>query len=203
MAPGVDEPHNVRVDWATVVSTAVGGAVALLATVLAHRLGDRGTRDREQEADRRRTYVDFLLALNSAVAELRLIADSDTPNRYHVVGQAMTTSKVYETRERMLMTAGHAVLAPAEKAFQALVTYRNVIVDGAKRATVEYHDAYHPYADSVWELRLALRVFFGNGGLSPADLNKEDWGSAAECRFCQARAAAVTSLSLPPFMIDT
>jgi hypothetical protein len=182
----------MRVDWATVASTAVGGAVALIATVLAHRLGDRGTREREHEADRRHTYVDFLIALNSALAELRLIADGNDPHRDRVASQAMTASKVYETRERMLMSAGHEVLAPAEKTFQALVAYRNAIIEGARRTTPEYHDAYHPYADSVWELRLALRAFFGNGGLSPSDLNKEDWGSAAECRFCQGRAAAVS-----------
>jgi hypothetical protein len=176
------------VDWSPFLSTAVGAAVALLGTLLADTLRSRGDRDRDKRSDRRQAYVDFVIALNGAHARLREIGDP----RHGVQDADLETSRafgdnrVYEGREKMLMSADRSVVNPAERAFQALVGIRDAVRDGAKIRTVGYHVHYHVYSKAMWELRQAIRVDLGAGRIVPADLEKPTWDSRDTCEFCNA-----------------
>src|SRR5262245_13315770 len=135
--------------------------------------------------DRRRTYLDFLLALTGALAQLRHIANAaDVVDRRQAAGGAMSENKVYENREKMLMGADRSVLAAAENAFMALVGLRRAVAGGALGKTAAYHDAYHAYAAEVWHLRSVLRLDLGSTRLTLSDLDRQDWDSAEHCAFC-------------------
>ncbi len=52
-----------------------------------------------------------------------------------------------------------------------------------------FHDAYHPFAEALWQLRSGIRVDLGSAALTPADLDKPGWDDQANCDFCQAPAS--------------
>ncbi|MDT5028055.1 MAG: hypothetical protein QOE61_4481 [Micromonosporaceae bacterium] len=187
-----------NVDWVNVASTAVGAAIALIGTVLANTLGNRGQRERDNRADRRQSYLDFLLALNGAHAQLRLVASNpDVADFEYETQQALSVNRVYEGREKMLMSANRSVLAAGERSFMCLVRLRQAVNREARVHTVEYHEAYHAYANALWDLRRVLREDLGNGGLTPADLDRAAWDGRETCAFCQANAATPTPTSAP------
>ena len=146
-------------DWLTLMSTAVGGAVALLGSVIAHSLRSRDERSRSVRTDRKHGYVEYLIALDAAHARLRQIADPDDPPDDITVRarRAFGESGVYEAREKLLLSANPSVVVPAEEALRRLATLRGAVRDGAKLHTMPYHDAYHPYAAALWKLRSSIR----------------------------------------------
>jgi hypothetical protein len=175
------------VDWLTVVSTAVGGAVALLGSVIAHTLRSRDERSRSVRTDRKNSYVELLTALDAAHARLRQIADPDVAPEDIAVRsrRAFGEAGVYEAREKLLLSANPPVVAPAEEALRRLAALRDTVRQGTKLHTMPYHDAYHPYAEALWRLRSAIRVDLGSRALTAADLDKPGWDEQANCDFCQ------------------
>jgi hypothetical protein len=187
MAAGWVGRENAWVNWLTLVSTAVGGAVALLGSVLAHWLRSRDERSRSVRADRRHGYVEYLIALDAAHARLRQIADpDDSPEDIAMrARRSFGETGVYEAREKLLLSANPAVVVPAEDALRKLAVLRSAVRDGAKLHTVPYHDAYHPYAEALWRLRSNIRVDLGSAALTASDLDKPSWDEQANCDFCQ------------------
>lgn len=178
------------VDWTTLASTAVGGVAVLAGTVLASTLGNRGQRERDNRADRRQSYLDFVLALNGAHAQLRQIAaKGDGTDLEYQTNHILGVNGVYEGREKMVLSADRSVLPSAERAFMCLVRLRVAISHGARLHTMEYHSVYHVYASAVWDLRRVLREDLGGGGLSPADLDRPTWDGQETCAFCRANAS--------------
>ncbi len=190
------------VDWIPLASTAVGAAVALIGTVLADVLRSRGQRDRDNRADRRQSYLDYVLALNAAHSRLRQIAGSTSPipdpDLHLETGRAIRDNDVYVGREKMLMSADRSVLGAAERALLGLLGLRDAVRTGARTHTVEYHAAYHAYAESIWDLRRAIRADLGGADLAPSDLEKPSWDSRATCSFCQAQASLPQQAPPPP-----
>lgn len=182
-------------DWLTLFATVAGGAAALLGTVLAHSLGSREERKRENVAERRDSYISYLIALDAAHSRLRQLADPDDPppDLEVQVRRAMAESRVYETRERLLLVGNPPVMAPMERVHDRLAQLRKAISGGAKLFTLPYHEAYHPYAEALWHLRAAIRKDLGVPALSPSDLDKQSWDSQAHCDFCRRHKAAVPS----------
>ena len=183
------------VDWLTVISTAVGGAVALLGSVIAHALRSREERTRLLRRDRKRGYVEYLIALDAAHAHVRRIADPDDPPVDVAVQtrRAFAEAGIYEAREKLLLSANPSVVVPAEVALRKLTILRKAVRDGAKLHTVPYHDAYHPYAEALWRLRSRIREDLGSAALQAADLDKPNWDEQANCDFCQQHRAFVAA----------
>jgi hypothetical protein len=183
----------VTVNWITLLSTLVGASAALFGSVLAHTLRSRDERRRVMSADRRQSYVEYLVALDAAQARLRRLAEPD----YHpddlptqarrVFGEA----GVFEGREKLLIAASMSVVAPAEQALRLLGDLRDAVRDGVKLYTLPYHDAYHPYADALWRLRKSIRVDLGSPALTAADLERTSWDDRASCDFCQSQKVAI------------
>ena len=186
------------VDWLTVLSTAVGGAIALLGSIIAFAMRSREERSRSVRADRKHGYVEYLIALDAAHAKLRQIADPDDPpddiavRSRRVFGEA----GVYEAREKLLLSANPSVVVPAEEALRRLAALRTAVRDGAKLHTMPYHEGYHPYAEALWRLRRSIRVDLGSAALTAKDLDKPSWDEQANCDFCQQhKAIAVATAS--------
>jgi len=183
------------VDLVPFISTAVGAAVALLGTIVADLLRGRGERDRANRRDRRKSYLAYVVALDAAHTRLREVADPDNnvEDARREASRALTRSRVYENRERLLMSGTPAVLTAGERALIALSKMRRVVGDGVKRQTPEFHDAYHEFAGYLWQLRRAVRGDLGATDLSPADLDKPSWDSKDTCTFCRQRLPAQAS----------
>jgi hypothetical protein len=175
------------VDWLTLLSTAVGGAVALLGSLLAHALRTRDERSRTVRTDRRQGYVEYLIALDAAHALVRQLADpsdpvDDLPQRSR---RAFGEAGVYEAREKLLLSANPSVVSPAEQALRRLAELRDAVREGTKLYTMPYHEAHHRYAGALWRLRGAIRIDLGQPALSADDLDKQSWDEQATCDFCQ------------------
>jgi hypothetical protein len=183
------------VDWIPLISTAVGAAVALIGTMLADTLRSRGEHHRDNRIDRRRSYLDFVLALEGAHSRLRDVADPKAtfPDLRQETSRAMGEGRVYEAREKLLMSASPAVVTAGERALRGLGALRDTVAAGAKRRTPAYHDAYHEYAGTLWRLRMSIREDLGAPGLTPADLNKPSWDSRQTCAFCQSTTSSSTT----------
>jgi hypothetical protein len=181
------------VDWIPLLSTVGGAAIALIGTVLADILRSRGYRDRDNRAERRQGYVDFVLALNAAHANLREVAAANPPvaDTWEAVRRAVAEARVYEAREQLLMSANKEVITVAERAFQRLLLVRDAVRAGATLRTVAYHGPYHEYAGALWKLRRTIRHDLGASYLSPKDLDKDGWDGQTTCEVCQAALATV------------
>jgi hypothetical protein len=191
--------YRGRVDWLTLASTSIGAALALAATLLAHLLRSRDTRDRDNLADRRKSYLDFVFAVEAAHAALRLLADASKGDVDILRGtrEVMGESGVYGARERLLVSAHPAVVLAGERTLRALVGIRDAIRAGAKLNTLAYHDAYHSWADAIWDLRRIARTDLGLPAISPADVGKASWDSKGNCDFCANAARETTAASVP------
>jgi hypothetical protein len=185
------------VDWLTIFATVAGGAAALLGTVLAHSLGSREERKRANSTERRDAYVAYLVALDEAFGRVRVLADptNPPPDLEQRIARAFGEAGVYKCRERLLLAGSPAVLSPAEEVLRKMAAFRDAVRAGAKRRTVAYHDAYHPFAEALWNLRRAIRKDLGSVELTLADLERETWDTKANCAFCQQQKAAVPAQS--------
>jgi hypothetical protein len=175
------------VDLLTLGSTAIGAALALGGTVMAHVLTSRDRRGRDNRADRRQSYLDFILAVEKAHAGLRRLAD---PDRSHgdlmlQTREVMADSGIYGAREKVIVTASPPVISAAERTLNGLNDLRRAVRDGAQLNTLPYHERYHRYAEAVWALRQAARADLGSSAIQPEDVGKVSWDSQENCKFCR------------------
>jgi hypothetical protein len=174
------------------VATAVGAALALGGAVLGERMRSRVEHAHDLRAERLSSYHEFVVAVDAAFTRLRIIADpaNDAASAEPAADRAIGESRVFEAREKLLMSASPAVVRAGELVLDRLGDLRRIIAGGARRQTMPYHDAYHAYSGALWRLRQIIRDDLGNADLSPADVGKRDWDSSDTCTFCQSAKAA-------------
>jgi hypothetical protein len=177
-------------DLLPLIATATGAVIALSGTLLADVRRDRRQRDRDHEQVRRETYVDFVLALNAAHAGLREVGDSPAPaaDRRAAAHRVLTEAGMFGARERLLMSAPAPLVAAGETTFARLIAIRTAITGGARTRSREYHDAYHPYAEALWQFRLAVRADFRHEPFTPQDVDQTSWSELETCAFCGGTA---------------
>jgi hypothetical protein len=178
------------VDWTPLVSTAIGGAVAMGGALLADRLRHHGQRERESRAERRQCYVDFVVAIDASHSRLRQISDpaEAISDPHYEASRVFGVHHVYEAREKLLMSGSAAAVGAGERVLNRLGALRDAVGAGAQRRTAAFHDPYHEFAEALWRLRRTIREDLGASGLSPADLDKPSWDSRETCAFCRANA---------------
>src|SRR5262249_59554267 len=103
---------------------------------------------------------------------------------------AITESGIFSARETFIVTANQTLLRAGENTLDALMEMYRRVRNGAQTNTLEYHEAYHRYAEAIWALRQVARADLGAAPISPADVGKESWDSQADCDFCQQHARA-------------
>ena len=179
-------------DWATVIATALGAAVAIVTTVIAHLLTTRDSRKGEHRSEQRQSYFDFALAAEAAHDALRLVGDPhrDPENLGMETRRAVSESGIYGAREKLLVAASPAINEAGDRVLRSLADVRRAIRDGAKLNTAEYHDVYHRLADALWDLRRVARREFGHRPLQPQDIGRSTWESRSTCEFCTSGKAA-------------
>ena len=174
-------------DWAPLVSTAVGAFIALSGTLLADVRRDKQQRNRDRHLDRRQSYLDFTLALDSAHGRLRETARSDDPaaDLDTMTAEAVGGAGLYAAREEFLMMASPSVTRAGEAAFARLINMRSVLRSRVGLKSTEYHGAYHDFAEALWEMRMAIREDLGSKPLTPQDLDRKSWSEREDCVFCK------------------
>ncbi|MFI6820316.1 helix-turn-helix domain-containing protein [Micromonospora sp. NPDC050187] len=132
--------------------------------------------------------VAFMLALDATHGALRRVACADLSpeRRYDAANRAVHDAALYVAREQLLVSATVPVVAAGEAAFLRLIAVRDAIRAGAALAGPEYHAAYHPFAESLWAFRMALRQGFGQEPVTPALLDRNDWSDRERCADCGA-----------------
>ena len=180
----------VRMTWGAPLSAVIGAVIALGSTLLVDIRRDRNQRGRDRHLERRKQCVEFTVALAEAHGALRTVArrqDGDPRDRRLAAGDAV--AGVYPVREQLLVSGTPEQLAAGESAFERLIGVRNAVRAGATLDSVEYHDAYHAFAEALWRFRLAIRADLGEPELAPESLNRVDWADREHCDRCRSRAA--------------
>jgi hypothetical protein len=173
-------------DLLPLIATATGAIIALSGALLTEGRRDRQQRNREDQQARRESCVDFALALNAAHAGLRQVGDSALrgDERRRAIERTVHEADLFGARERLLMTATAPLVKAGETAFSRFITIRSAIRDGATTGSPEYHDAYHPFAEAVWQFRVAVRADFRQPALTPASIGKTGWSEREVCAEC-------------------
>lgn len=176
-------------DWGTLVSGACGAVIALSGTLLADIRRDGEQRRRDRASERWRCYVDFLLALDAAHSALRDVARGldDRSELRRAASGAVREAGVYSSRERLLTSGGQRVVKAGELAFARLFAIRDAVRSGATPDELEYHQAYHPFAEALWNLRMAIRVDLGQHTLAPGELDRMSWSEREGCPVCDKK----------------
>jgi hypothetical protein len=176
--------------WIPVVAAAVGAVIALAGTLLGGVRSDRNERRRQLETDRLHAYVELVLALDKAHANLRDVARQGIPDtdRYTAAIQGVDASGLYGTREQLLLSGSPDLVKAAEIAFMRLIEIRNAVRGGAALSDEGYHDAYHAFTEALWGFRMAARGELGQPQLALAELDRVSWSEREQCPVCGQRA---------------
>ena len=173
--------------WEALPSAAIGAIIALSGTLLGDARRDRQQRGRDRYTDRRRYSVEFTVTLTRALGALRGVAaaELDPIARRSAVGEAM--SPTYVAREQLLVAGTGGLVVAGEEVFHDLVAVRDAVRVGAALDSVEYHNAYHAFSESLWRFRLAIRADLQEPQLTPTELDRADWTDRDRCAVCAAR----------------
>lgn len=161
MPEGIDS-----VQWITVVSTALGALIALVATMLNERFKWR----REQAATHRKlchdTYAEFLSALSDAHERMRgeFPTEHSSPQaRAAAVRDVFRAAGCYPLRYQLAIVAGQDVVDGAEAAFRGLRRIRDLLADGYSLDSTEYVTVREAYSGSLRELQHRMRTELDTG----------------------------------------
>lgn len=179
-------------DWASLISAAVGAAIALAGTLLVDVRRDLSQRHRDRELYRWQHCTDFVLALDQAHSALRKVATdwAQHLNGVEAANQALSGAHLYAAREHLLMSGSARQVGAGEDAFVRLVEVRNVVRSGASLQSAAYHRAYHAFAEALWRFRITVRTESGHRSLVPPAVGRADWSDRDRCAECATDVSA-------------
>ncbi|EIV92757.1 hypothetical protein [Frankia sp. QA3] len=175
-------------DWGTLVATASGAVIAIAGTVLADHLRGRREDDRGHLQRRRDAYIAFIVAAGVCHTRLRQIAQDSAGNGdLDAASRAvLADAGIYDVRERLFIDATATVAGAGQAMFERLRALRHVVATGAGLSSAAFHDAYHPYLDTVWRYRAAVRAELEATALSPMDFGWDSWDGNDRCPLCRS-----------------
>jgi hypothetical protein len=150
----------LRVEWGTLVGTALGAVLGIGATLAGEHLRWRRTVRDNRLQDRRTMYVDCLVALRRAHEAMRLAADEDYPDpqaRAAKIRQAFQASGCDEARERLVLTAATGISKAIDASYHSLRRVRETLASGCTLTSDEYHAARQAHGDATRAARVVLR----------------------------------------------
>ncbi|MFB4195798.1 hypothetical protein [Streptomyces carpaticus] len=151
-------------DWGTLVGTAVGGVVALAATMIAERARSRRDEALRRQESKRQLYVAYLAALTRTRNELKDIVRSPAlghQERARLSAEAYREGGAYELRHQLGLFAPAPVISASDEAFRAIRDVRDLVRDGAPGTLP---DAFEAMIHAIRDLRDAMREDLGTDG---------------------------------------
>ncbi|MFF8371878.1 MULTISPECIES: hypothetical protein [Streptomyces] len=151
--------------WASLISTAVGALIGVLATLAADLSRAKHTRQDSEHNTRRQLYADYLAALARTRNHLRLAARSaHTPpeERASQAIEAFKEGNAYELRYQVALISSAPVIEASTTAFRALRDLRDLIEEGALHTVPRYLELRARWEECFAELRITMR-----NGLKP------------------------------------
>ncbi|SFS39531.1 hypothetical protein SAMN05444716_101504 [Streptomyces harbinensis] len=155
------------VDWGTLVGTAVGGVVALAATMIAERARSRREEAVRRQESKRQLYVAYLAALTRTRNELKDIVRSPglgQQERARLSAEAYREGGAYELRHQLGLFAPAPVISASDEAFRAIRDVRDLVRDGAPGPLPEAFEAFEAMIHAIRGLRDAMRKDLGTDG---------------------------------------
>lgn len=155
----VQDSRGGRMQWPTLVATAVGTVLGVLATLVADHV--RWRRDRaERDRDTLRTaFTEYLTSLSAARdAFSRTEPSPERVGKGHV---AIGDHGVYAAQHQLELVAQEALVAKAGRATLCVLDFHDAVVAGHATSSQEYVDAWRAArlarAALIEEMREALR----------------------------------------------
>ncbi|MCP3804943.1 hypothetical protein NLX83_37325 [Allokutzneria sp. A3M-2-11 16] len=140
--------------WITVVSTALGALIALVAMML----NERVKWQREQVSSRRKqcheVYASFLSALTEAHERMR-----DSPAAE--VREVFREANCYPLRYQLAIVAGQEVVDGGEAVFQTIRDIRDLLAGGARIESAQYKELRRRFGAELRELQRRMRDELG------------------------------------------
>ncbi|AUH40958.1 hypothetical protein [Streptomyces sp. CMB-StM0423] len=151
-------------EWISPVSTALGAAIGVGATLLADRL--RWRREREDRAleSRKQLYADYSAALSRIRTALNEAVHDQTlsgEERRARVRELFLAPGAYELRHQLAILAPETVIAASTRAFKILRDTRDAILEGADATSTDYTDLEDAFDHAVGDLRRVMRADLG------------------------------------------
>jgi len=146
--------------WGSLISTALGAVIGVLATLAADLSRAKRTRQDNEHNTRRQLYADYLAALARTRNNLRLAARSaHTPpgERARKAIEAFKEGNAYELRYQLSLISPAPVIEASTAAFRALRDLRDLIEDGALHTDHSYLDLRDNWEERFAELRTVMR----------------------------------------------
>jgi hypothetical protein len=142
----------------------MGASVGIGSTMLVERV--KWHRDREQRWHevRRLTYVEYLTALNRAYETLWALAWGEYQadrEQNAVAREILRSSEIYETRQRVLISAPSFVIDPCEVTFQRLKEVRDLLGVGTVIESGEFKRADMAFRNDLRIFITAVRRDLG------------------------------------------
>lgn len=152
-------------DVATLVSAAVGAAIATLSTAFLEARRWRRDQSGRLLETRRVLYSEYLATLSRARNAFRLLArdlDLDATERERAAREAF--APCYDVRYQMSITASSPVREASEEAFRRLRDVRDRAAEGVLGGDERYTGGRREYEAALQALRQAMRTELGSDG---------------------------------------
>jgi hypothetical protein len=158
------------VDWATPISTLVGGTIGIGSALLGDRLRVRRERMHQIDDVRRQLYAKYLEALTSTDSDLQLLAIAEeTPVDAIKVRAVWRKYSVLALKYEVQLVASRVVAEAADATYSRLRVMRNAIrttnlIVGSPGnldddpGSDEWVAVHVPYINAIEDLRRAMRA---------------------------------------------
>lgn len=153
-----------RVDWGTLIGTALGAVVGISSTTLAERSRWKRDTSAQERAAKRQLYSEYLAALSRTRNELRALARSpSTPadERGREAGRVFRTGGAYELRHQMAITAPEYVNALSVRALHRLRDLLDRLEVGDVHTEDTWNQGHEAFIEVLDDLRAAMRSDLG------------------------------------------
>lgn len=174
---GTVSPHRIdgvaalryrsRMDWiASPLATLLGGGiVGAGSALLLESVRSRRDERKQWQDSRREVYVAYLTELSRTYESLWALAlgDSDPPNKNMMMAarQSLRDGELYQTRQRLKITAPIAVITACDLAYAELRSLRSVVGRGIGADSSEFISANQSYRNAVHCLHVEIRRDLG------------------------------------------
>ncbi len=150
-------------EWMSPVSTLLGAAIGVGATLVADRVRWRRERVGQSLDVRRQLYGEYTAALSRMRTALNECARSDVAaeERARRVREVFLAPGAYEIRHQLAVIAPQETIAASRAAFLVLRDTRDALLDGAAVESTLYRELEDRFDSAVAELRRVMRRDLG------------------------------------------